>query len=204
MAAMTATIDDPGCTMRAARARYFEANNFGVDGGYNDAWVHIKLGPVPVSIPNKGARARTVPFHDLHHVITGYATDIVGEFEIAAWELGAGCKDYWVAWVLNTGSVAGGLLRAPRRTFRAFVRGRGSRSLYGEDLEQLLAASVAEVQARVGMPRAGQRRASPLDAALFGLTAALGVVSGTVVVALGVLAAPFVLAWSARRRRDPP
>ncbi|AUX38490.1 uncharacterized protein SOCE836_107340 [Sorangium cellulosum] len=29
----------------------------------------------------------------MHHVPTGYDTSTTGEFEISAWELGAGCKD---------------------------------------------------------------------------------------------------------------
>jgi len=200
---MAVTSHDPGSTMREARARYFVANDFGADGGYNDAWVNIKLGPLLVSFPNRGGRARAVPFHDLHHVITGYDTNIVGEFEIAGWELGAGCKDYWVAWFLNTGSLTGGLLRAPRRTFRAFVRGRGSRSLYGEDLDELLAATVATVRSRMGTTQAERRPAGPADVVLFGLSAAAGVITGSLTVVLGVLAAPVVLAWSALRRRAP-
>ncbi len=195
---------DPGSTMREARALYFVANDFGDDGGYGDAWVHIKLGPVPVSFPNAAGRARAVPFHDLHHVVTGYETDIIGEFEIAAWELGAGCKDFWAAWFLNSGSLTGGLLSAPRRTFRAFLRGRGSRSLYGEDLETLLADTVAAVRSRMHTSQAEQRRAGPADITLFGLSAALGVVTGSITVVLGVLAAPFVLAWSAGRAMTKP
>ncbi len=39
-------------TVRDARAQYFEDNNFGVDGGYGDKWVKLKLGPVPLVIPN--------------------------------------------------------------------------------------------------------------------------------------------------------
>jgi hypothetical protein len=200
---MTVTSHDPGTTMREARAHYFIANNFGDDGGYDDAWVNIKLGPLHLSLPNKGGRARAVPYHDLHHVITGYDTDIVGEFEIAGWEIGSGCKDYWVAWFLNTGSVTGGLLRCPRRTFRAFVRGRGSRTLYGEDLAALLTATVATVRSRMAVTQAEQRKAGPADVALFGLTVVAGVVTGSLTVALGALAAPFVLAWSALRRARP-
>ncbi len=28
-----------------------------------------------------------IPFNDLHHVATGYGTDVLGEAEIGAWEL---------------------------------------------------------------------------------------------------------------------
>ena len=107
---MTLIHHDPDSTMLAARALYFRANQFGDDGGYGDAWVTVKLGPVPVSFPNAAERVRAVRYHDLHHIITGYDTDIIGEFEIAAWELGSGCKDFWAAWFLNLGSLTGGLL----------------------------------------------------------------------------------------------
>ena len=201
MRGMTLTRPDPDSTMLAARAVYFAANDFGEDGGYGDAWVTVKLGPVPVSFPNAAGRRRAVPFHDLHHLVTDYDTDIIGEFEIGAWEIGAGCKDFWIAWFLNLGSLTGGLLSAPRRTFRAFVRGRGSRSLYGEALEPLLSATVASVRARMGPALTVQPAARPVDVALFAAAAVAGVVFGGVTVVLGVVAAPVVLLWSAWRRR---
>jgi hypothetical protein len=39
-------------TLREARERYFRANGFGESGGYDDAWVDFKLGPVPLPFPN--------------------------------------------------------------------------------------------------------------------------------------------------------
>src|SRR5688572_7376869 len=92
-------------SMSDARAAYFKANGFGADGGYSDAWVDFKLGPVPFPFPNTKARVRAVRYHDLHHVLTGYGTDILGEFEISAWEIGAGCKDFVAAWQLNLGGM---------------------------------------------------------------------------------------------------
>src|SRR4051812_17637276 len=92
---------DPSLTLRAARDAYFTANGFGADGGYAAAWVDFKLGPVPLPFPNTASRVRAVGYHDLHHVLTGYRTDTVGEFLIAAWELGAGCERFFTAWQLN-------------------------------------------------------------------------------------------------------
>src|SRR5688572_1778448 len=93
---MTLTTYEPSATMREARARYFEVNDFGVDGGYQDAWVDFKLGPLPMPFPNTQGRLRAVAYHDLHHILTGYDTEIIGELEISAWELGAGCKSFWM------------------------------------------------------------------------------------------------------------
>ena len=79
-------------TMRSARDLYFQVNDFGADGGYADTWVDFKIGPVPLPFPNTAGRIAAVKFHDLHHVLTGYETNASGEFEISAWEIGAGCR----------------------------------------------------------------------------------------------------------------
>ena len=71
---------DPSDTLRRARDEYFRVNNFGPNGGYDDAWVDFKLGPIPMPVPNTPSRKRAVRYHDLHHALTGYATDIRGEF----------------------------------------------------------------------------------------------------------------------------
>jgi hypothetical protein len=135
-------------SMREARKRYFEVNAFGDNGGYDDAWVDFKLGPIPCPFPNTAGRVRAVKFHDLHHILTDYDTDLRGEFEISAWELGAGCKDFYAAWVLNLGGIVGGLFLAPRRTVLAFARGLASQSMYGHSLDELLDLPVGQVRDR--------------------------------------------------------
>jgi hypothetical protein len=149
---MARTIDrsvtyEPHGTLRQARDLYFRANGFPRDGGYTDKWVRVQLGPVPLVFPNLPSRVRAVRIHDLHHIATGYHTDNAGEFEIGAWEVASGCRDYWAAWFLNLSSMAAGLFRCPVRTFRAFVRGRYTRNLYGRYDESLLERTVAELRA---------------------------------------------------------
>lgn len=131
-------------TLHEARTHYFERNGFGVDGGYGDAWVTIKLfDTIPVRFPNTPARVRAVRYHDLHHVMTGYQTDMHGEAEISTWELASNCRGMIAAWVLNAGGMAYGLLTAPRDMFRAWVRGRHSHNLYDRAFDEgLLARSV--------------------------------------------------------------
>src|SRR5262245_55376361 len=107
---------DPALTMRAARARYFAENGFGDDGGYASDWVDLKLGPIPFPIPNTPARKRAVAYHDLHHVLTGYKTDFLGELEISAWEIGGGCKGFLAAWQLNLGGMGAGLFLMPKKS----------------------------------------------------------------------------------------
>lgn len=179
-------------TLREARAQYFVENDFGADGGYASPWVDFKLGKLPLPFPNTGSRVRAVRYHDLHHILTGYRTDLPGEAEISAWELGGGCKNFAAAWLLNLSGLAFGGVVAPRRTLRAFLRGRASRTLYGEDLETTLDRRVDEVRnERMGV-------AAPPDAVgtgLFGLAfvagATVGVGSFAVLAAMG----PALFVW---------
>jgi len=194
------TTYEPEMTMREALARYFAVNQFGDDGGYNDAWVDFKLGPVPFPFPNTPARIRALRYHDLHHILTDYDTDTRGEFEISAWELGAGCRDFTAAWVLNLGGLAAGLFVAPARVFRAFVRGRRTSSLYGLDYERLLASSVADARREAGTDRP-RAAATARDVGLFALTALIGIVVGLIFFAMVVPLLPFGLVMTALRRR---
>lgn len=154
----------------------------GEDGGYGSKWVDFKLGPLPFPIPNSAARVRAVRYHDLHHVLTGYETDFRGELEISAWEIGAGCKDFVAAWQLNLGGMAGGVFLIPVRTFRAFVRGRHARSLYGAPLDELLDAKVSDVRARMGV--APSPSASAADVVLFVLASIAGLAVGLATLAI--------------------
>jgi len=190
-------------TMREARARYFDVNSFGANGGYDDAWVDFKFGPVPMPFPNTPGRVRAVRHHDLHHILTGFDTDLVGEFEISAWEIGAGCKDFIAAWVLNLGGMAGGgFFRCPRRTFRAFVRGRRERSTYGEELEAMLDLQVHEARAKF-TPLTGQAapKATAADVALYALALVTGLAVGLSTMALVLPLAPLGLSMNLLRRR---
>jgi hypothetical protein len=187
-------------TMLAARTRYFEANGFGADGGYADAWVDFKLGPIPFPFPNTPQRIDAVKFHDLHHLLTGYDTDTTGEFEISAWEIAAGCKGYTAAWVLNLAGLAGGLFTAPRRVFAAFVRGRRSRTFYGEPYEPLLEGTVGDLRAK--HIDASTPRATALDTLLFAASCLAGMAMGLMLLAVIVPLVPVGLLLSRLRRRS--
>lgn len=183
---------DPNIEMKQALSIYFEKNAFGPDGGYNDAWVDFKLGPIPFPFPNTKGRVRAVRYHDLHHILTGYDTNYAGELEIAGWEIGAGCKDFAAAWVLNLGGIASGLVRAPRRTFRAFVRGRHSHTFYGLPFDELITMSVAEARRRAGVDKPVPA-ATLADALLFAMWSALGLVVGLSLMPIVFALLPFGL-----------
>lgn len=189
----------PSATMKEARDEYFRVNGFGETGGYEDAWVDFKLGPLPCPFPNTKSRIKAVKVHDLHHILTGYRTDVTGEFEISAWELGAGCKGFAAAWYLNLAGMTTGLLVAPRRVFRAFVRGRRADSLYGRDLEQMLGQTVAQMRAATNVDE-GVPSATAGDIARFLGFVAIGAPVAWVSFALAIFIAPVgILAGLLRR-----
>lgn len=192
---------DGSAKMRDARGTYFEKNKFGADGGYADVWVDFKLGPIPFPFPNSAARVRAVKFHDLHHVLTGYDTSFAGEVEISAWELGAGCKSMIAAWLLNLGGLAVGMYFAPRRVFRAFVRGRHSTTLYAEEFEPLLDKTVGELRS-THVTETSAHAATVADVALFVMTWVLGFSVGTILFWMMLPLAPVGLVFNVLRRRS--
>jgi hypothetical protein len=188
--------------LREARRIYFDANHFGEDGGYGDKWVDFKLGKIPFPIPNAPSRVRAVRFHDLHHVLTGYDTNTIGEFEISAWEIAAGCKGFVAAWVLNLSGMFAGALVAPRRIVRAFVRGRRSRTLYDEPFEPLLELTVGAARAQY-LAHDAEPRATLADIALYGLALLAGLIVGLLMLVIVVPLVPIglVAVWMLKRKR---
>jgi len=157
---------DDALSLREARARYFESNGFG-DGGYDAKWVKLALGRVPFAFPNSAARVRAVRLHDLHHVATGYDTNVLGEAEIGAWEVGSSCRGFLAAWVLNLYAMVLGFWIDPGAVYRAFVRGRHTGNLYtGVWDEALLEARLGELRGRLRLTCPAPV-ATPADRAAF-------------------------------------
>jgi hypothetical protein len=157
---------DPALSLRDARRQYFAANGLG-EGGYEEKWVKLAAGPLRFAFPNMAGRVYAVRFHDLHHVVTGYATNWTGEAEIGAWEIASGCRDLLAAWVLNLYAMQIGLWISPRSVWRAFARGRHTRNLYGEPWsDALLDEKVGEMRRRLALEGTAQR-ASVSDRARF-------------------------------------
>jgi hypothetical protein len=142
---------DERTTLAVAREEYFRAlGSKGID--YDAWWIRIPIGGMEVGIPNPPAHGRALRAHDLHHVLTGYSTSLVGECEISAWELGGGSGAYVAAIGFDLAGTGLGLLLAPRRTLVAFARGRRGKNLfrrrYGDDL---MALSVLSVRRELGI-----------------------------------------------------
>ena len=141
-----------------AREQFLAANNFRVED-YSAPTYTVKILGVPLKFPNTKAHQWATPLHDLHHILTGYRPDWIGEAEIGAWELRAGCKTLVVYW-LDLSGVVIGMLLSPRRVWRAFRAARGCRTLYRnpELVEPLLQTTVGEARAALGIPAAGLDR----------------------------------------------
>lgn len=179
-------------TLGAARATYYQVNGFGEDGGDALAWVPLKIWKLTVRIPNTDGRRKAVRIHDLHHVLTGYQTDLAGESEIAAWELASGCRRMPAAFVLNLFALGMGLVIAPARLARAWTRGRHTHNLYSEDaVDHLLPREVAEVRAKLGLaddpPPVRVRDALGMTLAALPPLAVLAALVGTPLVGLALL-----------------
>lgn len=141
--------------LKKARDLFLAANCLSVDEYTAPTFAFGVFGG-RLKFPNTKSRKRAVPLHDLHHVLTGYKSDWMGEAEIGAWELRAGCNSF-ITYFLNGGGVLVGLFLAPRRVWRAFRSAKGQHTLYLDSLpyERLLQMSIAEVRKRLGIPPGG-------------------------------------------------
>jgi hypothetical protein len=151
-------------TLSTALAEHFVAAGIPPDGGDSEHFTVVRIiANIPYPIPNTAARKRAVKIHDFNHIVNGYATDTVGELEISAWELASGgCQRFTAAWVLDLGGLIGGLMVAPRRTYRAFVRGRRQQNLYSVPLETLQSMPFDEALTLVDTPASDTWRRLPM------------------------------------------
>ena len=141
--------------VREARDRYLEVNGFRL-ADYSARFVPVPIGPFTFPLPNSPSRQALVGWHDLHHVATGYGTDLAGEGEVGAFELRAGSENL-AGYLYNGLAVLVALFLAPRRVVRAFRRARGARTLYGQglDYEAALELPVVELRRRMRLPPEG-------------------------------------------------
>jgi hypothetical protein len=148
----------PQTRVLEARDAYLAENGFTVDG-YTAKTAEVSALGVSFRIPNPISRQRAIASHDLHHVATGYGTDLKGEAEISAFECAHslwGIGAYVQGLILSI--AAGGLFFAPVRTVRAFRAGRRARGNLFRDPKpyaELTAMSVAELRAYLGIPESG-------------------------------------------------
>jgi hypothetical protein len=148
-------------TVRRARDAYLAENGFTVEA-YDDAWTEGSFLGITVKVPNTPHHRWAIMLHDLHHVATGFGTDLAGEGEQGIWETRRGFR--------NVGPYVGmfvvlacvwGLLLAPGRSARAWrASGRGQASLFATDIayDALLDMTVGELREALAIPREGLAR----------------------------------------------
>lgn len=138
-------------TVGEALARYHRDNGFLGDATTAET-LQARVFGHTVNLPNPEFQRHLLARHDLHHVVTGYGTDLRGEAEMGAFELGAG-PGHWFVWLNNGAALMLGAL-CPVRTARAFVRGLKARSLYRDDTryEELLEMRLSDLRARLRVP----------------------------------------------------
>ncbi len=192
-------MDPDDTSLEAAVERHLVESGFPADGGINEKWVAVGVGPIPLCFPNTKARRKATPIHDLNHVVSGYDHDAVGEAEIGAWELGGGCKNYWAAWVLNWAALVPGIATRPGRVLKAFARGRRTGNLYAADLESVRVQPVDQVRKTLCLNEDYPVRTS--DVLLFAGFAALAPLVASVPALASVVTSPLWLAAGAHKRR---
>jgi hypothetical protein len=145
-------------TVARGRDAYLAENGFTV-AAYEDAWTQASLRGLSIKIPNTPHHRWAIRLHDLHHVATGFGTDLTGEAEISAWEARRGLRglDLYVSAIVSSLALTG-LAFAPRRVRSAWDAAERGTTLFNEkqlDYEALLRMSVGELRELLGLPRAG-------------------------------------------------
>jgi hypothetical protein len=143
------------------RDAYLAENGFTV-AAYEDAWTEASLWGLSFKIPNTPHHRWAIRLHDLHHVATGFGTDLTGEAEISAWEARRGLRglDLYVSAIVSSLALSG-LVLAPRRTRQAWNVAQHGTTLFNEkqlDYDALLRMTVGELRALLGLPREGIAR----------------------------------------------
>ena len=148
--ALQAYLDENGFDKSLYDAPYTPASFLGISFG----------------MPNTPSHRLAIMRHDLHHVATGYGTDLAGEAEISAWEVRRGFGDIglYVGAIISSGVLLG-MLGWPLRTIAA-SRAPGRKNLFGKELryDDLLAMTVGELRELLGVPRDGLVGARQLHA----------------------------------------
>ncbi len=137
--------------VRVGRDRYLAQNGLSLDS-YAAKKFPVYFFRWAIWLPNPGF----LPSHDLHHVVTGFGTGLVGEAEISAYELRCGCGSVMI-FILCIGAIGIGMFVAPKRILRAWRGSKGTSNLYHSRIpyESLLEMTVGDLREQLGLPRAG-------------------------------------------------
>lgn len=123
-----------------------------IDQWSRKKWLEIRIDERVVPVfplwPIRDALSK----HDIHHVLTGYSTDIRGESELAAWELGSGgCHLNLIFWIDRVTFFFIGLLTYPAATLLAMRRGFKCHNLFSRKKEVVLESEVGDIRSELNL-----------------------------------------------------
>lgn len=144
-------------TVRRALEAYWAENGFSA-ASYTDKWTSVSFMGLNFGIPNTKSHQRALMLHDLHHVATGFGTDLIGEGEISAFEVRHDLSKVgaYVAGIIASVALTGFFI-SPRRMFAAFRDTENVSVLWAHDVpyEALLEMTVADLRKLLGIPEEG-------------------------------------------------
>lgn len=116
--------------VREALIGFYKFNQLDIAGDFESHCVRVYIGCILAPVPNIKARMKYLKFHDLHHIMSGYGIDRIGESEISAWELGSrSCRKPIIS-IMNLFALSTGYILSPSKVTEAFYRGCKSKNLY--------------------------------------------------------------------------
>jgi hypothetical protein len=136
-------------TVKEALIGFYKFNSLNLTQDFESHCVRVYIGCILAPVPNINSRKKYLKFHDMHHIMSGYGIDRVGESEISAWELGSrSCRKPLIS-VMNLFALSTGFILSPKKVISAFYRGCRSKNLYymsdgmqEEDIDNLNLADI--------------------------------------------------------------
>jgi hypothetical protein len=133
-----------GMTVREALIGFYKFNQLNLAQDFESHCVRVYVGCILAPVPNISARKKYLKFHDMHHIMSGYGIDRIGESQISAWELGSrSCRKPLIS-IMNLFALSTGFILSPKKVTQAFYRGCRSKNLYymsdsmtEDDIDQL-------------------------------------------------------------------
>jgi hypothetical protein len=141
-------------TVRRALDAYLAENGF-THEAYDSRWTDASFFGMRFKVPNTRRHRWAIMLHDLHHVATGFGTDLVGEGEISAFEARSlRPLGLYVGGIVMSATLLGFVL-APRRALAA-LRAPG-KTLWEQDVDyaRLLDMTVGDLRRLMGVPEEG-------------------------------------------------
>ena len=135
------------CTLNQAIDLFYQKNGFGpIVGDREPLTVGVYTGCQIVPMPNIGLRHKSLQYHDIHHILTGYTVGRIGEGEVSAWELGTGSMfSHPILGIMNLIALSTGFFLAPRRMLHAYKLGLKSSNNYDLKTRVWLDAQADEI-----------------------------------------------------------